>query len=168
MSDQTTPATPCGYIDDGYTLDFTIKEVPGVHVALNGKYRPMSSREVQNFVAALNPDKYKTVDKGKTVEDNIDAKQSAAIAAHIVEWDLVKPNGDSVEISGTSVSRIYPPLLMSKLINIVAGFKQPVTLGSRVGEIADRTDLDVEGKLAAIGDILNGEQPKTAGDDLKN
>lgn len=135
MSDQTpdtTPTpkpTPSGFISDGYTLPFSIAEVPGFHVGLSGKRRPMTERQLQNFLASVREENNRPPAKlppnmtgYEWTNSKIDDNRSKGIAAQLAEWDLTNERGESVLITSDAVSRINPPQLLAKLFSVVCGF----------------------------------------------
>lgn len=143
----TTRPTPCGFISDGYTLDFEIPERPGESVGIRGKRRPMPNLILTTYLDACRPTTYKPPEpnrlpKGVTaaqwIENQIDAARSAGIAAQIVEWDLADINGNPVPVSADAVSKIYPPRLLANLMDTVCGSYTP-----------DQTQEQAEGGDAA-------------------
>lgn len=134
MSVQTpeTPAqkpTPCGIVRDGYTIPFTIPEVPGYSVGLSGLRRPMTERQLQNFLASIREENNKppsTLPKNMTAYEwtnsRIEDARSKGLAAQIFEWDLVDEKGESVPITAENVARLHPPELMAKLLSVLCGF----------------------------------------------
>lgn len=121
-------ATPSPFIRDGYTLDFEIPEKPGVSAGISGKRRPLTNLELTILLDACKPSTYKaptTLPKGMTeaewTERQIDAARSAAIANHLVEWNVTDDQGNPVPINATNVSKIYPPMLLANIFDTVCG-----------------------------------------------
>lgn len=165
---ETKIVTPCAFIDDGYTLDLDIPEVPGVHQALFGKYRPMTNREVKNCLDAQEQARKAEPPKGKTREDIAEQKQNEAVAAHIIEWTLQNRDGESVPISAASVERIYPGTLQAKLVRVVMGLPMYTRATDQVFEILLTDGLTATEQADKIRDVLiKAEQPQ-AGDNVKN
>lgn len=135
--------TPAGYIDDGYTIDFEIKEVEGLHVGLTGKRRPFTERDLQNFLSSMRESSHKVPAKlppnmtaYEWVNSKIDDARSKGVASRLVEWDLVDGKGESVLITPEAISRINPPELLGKLLNEVVGFADR----PESGELKDAAD----------------------------
>lgn len=153
--------TPRAFVDDGYTLDFHIAEIPGVSQSLSGTYRPMIPKEVDRLIRGMNEQQYTTavVARGKTqdISDKLDAHQCGAVAAHLVTWDLLDSRDQSVPISAENVSRLYPPSLQAALINIVSGLGRQ-TKELRLATVARDPKLTTEQKLEQIAKIIDGPE----------
>lgn len=126
-------ATPVGFINDGYTIDFTIPEQPGISVGIKGKRRPFTSRDLTQFLEAVSegnhaPPANLKDDKLKSrqwIADKIDKHRSEGIAKQLIEWDLVDQDGNQVPITPANVSNIYPPRLLADLMDVVCGSYTP-------------------------------------------
>ncbi|WP_417386928.1 hypothetical protein [Gimesia sp.] len=65
------------YIDDGYTEDGYMKEVPGIHQALKFQYRPPLANEVREILHHWGD--ISSVERSQRIND--------AIVKHISKWD---------------------------------------------------------------------------------
>lgn len=155
--------TPCAFIDDSYTQEFVIDEIPGVSMGIRGQYRPMTAKQVTRFIMGLDPAKYEPAPgmvnrpaaKPGTpdVADKLDNHQSSSIAAQIVSWDLLNQHGQPVPITADSISRINPPSLLAQLVNTITGLGQRSIEGRVVTVVRDQT-LTNEQKLEKIAELL--------------
>lgn len=99
---------PSPFIDDGYTLEKTFPAnefYDAVHVT----YRPLLRSEIlrqQQRVKALS--KMDAADSAVRESGVIKSQEFIAecIAAQIVEWDIVKRDGNSVDVSAANVLRL--------------------------------------------------------------
>lgn len=136
---------PSDFIDDGYTEDFYIAAVPGLHGALAGQRRPLLAREVSQAIHQC-----------QQHEDNpeqVDVLCARTIADKLVAWDLRDRQGRDVSISEANVLRMRSSL-MNKLWGIVLGTRAsdlaPQSAGRPGDPISDggaMGDSDVEGDL---------------------
>ena len=179
MSDQNgRPVTPCGFISDGYTLDFEIPERHGVSVRLAGQRRPMTNRDLSVFLDTINPKsaRYATPSplKGETANDwlerVIDTARSEGIAKRLVSWSLTDFNGHPVPITAANVSAIYPPVLLANLLDVICGEYRPPSKELDVCKIIQDDNLSLGDQLAAIEVVLRRDETSaySQANDLKN
>lgn len=125
--------TPGGFIPDGYTIPFEIREVPGVSIGISGTRRPFTHKDLMRFLESVKPSNYTVPAKlqsdklaaAQWIEDQIDAARSNGIAKQIVTWDLCDPNGSPVAVNAENVSRVYPGSLLGALMSTVCGTYKP-------------------------------------------
>lgn len=157
--------TPCGFIDDGYTMNFDIPEVPGVSVGLSGTYRPMTQRERKRFFGELDPSRH-TVDKGsppaikaskpsRPIEDVLDEATCKVVVEHLKSWNLVDRDGNSVELTAVNVGRLYPSQLQGALVDVICGLYGDNQLAFNLTAVAMDREKPVAERLAAIEVLLN-------------
>jgi len=164
------PVTPCGFIDDGYSLPFSIPEVPGVSIGLSGTYRPMTQKELQKFLKSLNvaaSDKPAGQVRSSKVsaEDEIDTAACEGVVRHLIDWNLLDRDGNPVPITTANVSRIYPPSLQANLINVVCGMSGLSDVTTSVAVVVADTTLNTAEKLVKVEKILNADKPSEASDE---
>lgn len=95
-------------IEDGYTADGYIAEIPGLHGSMDFKYRPMLPETRDRCQRAM-------VDVAKGHKESREQ-----IKRHLVEWDVKRGDGTDAPITVEMVGRLQP-LLQDKLYSIVAG-----------------------------------------------
>jgi len=164
-NNNSKPRTPCGFIDDGYTMDFDIPEVPGVSIGLSGTYRPMTQRERKVFFGALDPSRYEVNINGSAVnrvakpsrpiEDILDEKQCEAVVKHLKTWNLVNREGESVELTAANVGRLYPSQLQGALVDVICGLYGDNQIAFNLTAVAMDREKPVAERLAAIEVLLN-------------
>lgn len=107
--------TPCGFIDDGYTLPGYIAAEPRLYPALRFQYRPMLAKE-----------RARVTEKILKHKDSAKAEEIAAetVVAHVSEWTLTNSKGEAVKIAPENVLRMQPRLF-DRLYSIVMGREAP-------------------------------------------
>lgn len=100
------------FIDDGYTQQGYIAEVPGLHGPLRFEFRPFLVEERAALFASLD----------KMSRDAYERKCGHAVADRLVAWDVTDRNGKPVEITGPNVLRLRPTV-EDKLLSIMLGVK---------------------------------------------
>lgn len=142
--------TPPAIIEDGFTQEFAIPEVPGVSAAVSGVYRPMTTREIKRVLHA-------NADSNPDVGDIHSCK---AIAEHVVSWNLVNSKGEPLPITVDTVAKIQPPDLQAALLEVVAGwYNRPVTIApAALRALVKNQNLTSDDKLAAILELLGPEK----------
>lgn len=173
----SNPTTPCGFIDDGYTVPFDIPEVPGVSIGLSGTYRPMTQRERQLFFVSMQPDQYQpktnnghgAVNTQAVVEDALNTKQCEAICTHLRSWNLVNRNGESVELTPVNVGKLYPPTLQGLLVDTICGMSGIRQTAVEIAAIAMNGKTPIAQRLEQIQSLIEKSATHDAiGDDEKN
>src|SRR5579872_88339 len=107
---------PAAYIDDGYTRDDVIAATnrhPQVHIT----YRPMLAAERRRLTL-------QTVRLSAQGETGIDAATQlvvSALAARLVQWNVIDTSGKVLAISPETVAGLEPNLF-EKVYAAVAGF----------------------------------------------
>lgn len=165
---QSSVSTPCAHIDDGYTMEIGIDEVPGIHQSLHGQYRPMTPREVKNMLAAQERAMKATPPAGKTKEDMETLAANEAIAKHIVNWTLVDREGKSIQINAEAIDRIYPTSLQNKLIRKVMGLVDHNATAELVLEVMLTKNLGSEDRIERISEIIRRSAQNEVVDNQKN
>lgn len=102
----------CAFIDDGYTEEATLSEIPGVMPAIRFSFRPLTSGELGEFIHVI--------DKMNEVE----ARRETAkrMAAKLVDWDIRNARGGLVEIKPENIQKLKHPAFAG-LWEIVQGRK---------------------------------------------
>ena len=101
---------PLRLIDDGYTLDDTVKTNRWPAVAV--KYRPALPAQTRDFV----------IDRGKAETGEAEVKAiSKLLEAQLVGWDIESAPGQPAPISYATVSRVPDPVL-ERLVDLVTGY----------------------------------------------
>jgi len=104
-----------GFIPDGYTERGFINEQPGLHPKVTFAWRPITNEEYADFLGLVD---------GKSPAQEV-KHQAAALAAHLVDWDLADAKGSPAPISAQTILRNLGRLLSTRLWRIVAGFDAP-------------------------------------------
>lgn len=99
------------YIDDGYTIDDTIPELPGHYPAVKFSYRPATYRELRRIDAAISAP--------ATMEQAIDAT-CQFVADHVVAWDVIDSKGEAVPVTSKAMDRLES-VLLAELFNRTRG-----------------------------------------------
>ncbi len=102
---------PCGYIDDGYTLDGYIKESPGIYPAVRFKYRPLTvEQRIRLF------DGWSRLTALEHVR-----KTTETLARQICGWDLADQHGRTVDCRDPATHRRLAPALHERLLDVICG-----------------------------------------------
>jgi hypothetical protein len=105
----------CGFIDDGYTLDGFVKELPGIYSAVRFKYRPLTvEQRVRLF------ESWSTL----PALDQI-SRTTGALAKQIVQWDMKDAKGRPIPCNEPRSFRRLSPPLHERLLDIVCGINAP-------------------------------------------
>ncbi len=155
-------STPCGFIDDGYTEDFDIPEVPGESVGIKGKYRPITRKELLRIHSLPGS----TPDESDAAEDAI----CELVASHIVSWNLKTIKSKAVPVDAVNLGRIHPPRLLSQLIDTVCGMDAKYVSPQAIRLIADDEKTDAKVRIARIKELFAGipKPGQTEATDAKN
>lgn len=102
----------CAFIDDGYTEEATLAEIPGVTPTIRFSFRPLTSGELGEFIHAID----------KMTEVEARRETAKRMAAKIVDWDVRNSRGELVEIKAENIQRLKQPAF-SGLWEIVQGRK---------------------------------------------
>lgn len=100
------------FIEDGYTLEGSIPEKPGVHSALRFKYRPVLAEERSTFRRAALSDQ-DVANYGKRMVD--------LIAKHLIEWDALLAGGCEAAVTRPLVAKLHPDLV-DGIFDIIMGY----------------------------------------------
>ncbi len=84
------------FIDDGYTEDATLPEIPGVIPAIQFSFRPLTSAELGEFIHAID----------KMTEVEARRESAKRLAKHITLWDLRNSKGETVEIKPENMLKL--------------------------------------------------------------
>jgi len=103
---------PCAYIPDGYERDGYIAEEPRLYPAVKFRYRPMLAQDRSQIQHA-----FAQAAEHPRKQDELMAK---AIESRVVQWDLIKQDGEPVPVKAREMVRLQPNMLY-KLYAIVAG-----------------------------------------------
>jgi hypothetical protein len=113
--DPSEPFMTCGFIDDGYTLDGFVKELPGIYGAVRFKYRPLTvEQRVRLF------ESWSTL----PALDQI-SRTTSALARQIVQWDMKDAKGRPIPCNEPRSFRRLSPPLHERLLDIVCGSSPP-------------------------------------------
>lgn len=86
------------FIDDGYTEDGFVAAIDRLMPAIKFTFRPLTRDELAAFSA-----------QHKNADERGYAKGvAAALAKHITEWDVAKPDGTSVPATPENISKLKP------------------------------------------------------------
>jgi hypothetical protein len=103
---------PCvSFIADGYTQPGYIQPAANLHEALRFRFRPVLSAQRSALIEAAE----------RSQAGEFDQRARELLAEQLVEWDLVDPAGQPVEIAREAVDRLQPELFL-KLYRIVLGY----------------------------------------------
>ena len=152
----TVPQTPRAFIADGYTLPFSIPEIPGVSQSLSGTYRPFTPRAKSELFTFIR----------KHAEDAIKVDKACceALQKHMVSWDLTAdgtPDGTPVPITAQTLGMIFPTTLWNRMFEIVTGTASQDTTEALVIDIVRDATLEVDAQVKAIEKILEARQKLT-------
>lgn len=113
------------FIDDGYTEDVRLPEIPGIAPAIRLTFRPMTTSEYANYLQFH--------ERNTPVETKSEA--SRLLQSKICTWDLKNGRGESVPCTADNIQRLKP-VVWNGLWEIVAG--------TRAGEkvTAEKVDTD--------------------------
>jgi hypothetical protein len=101
---------PLRLIDDGYTLDDTVKAPSWPRVAV--KYRPALPQHTRDFVIARS--------KAFTGTEEMKAI-SALLRMHLVGWDIEDAKGQPAPVSDFTINRI-PDAVLQRIIDLITGY----------------------------------------------
>lgn len=135
------------YINDGYTADGYIEEIPRLHQALRFTYRPVLPADRGIYMAEIE----KATPRGK------EEFRAEIIRRHVPSWDM--KNGDeAVPLHKAAILHVHPALF-TRLYLIVMGYDAPDAQ-------PDATKLDTLDVAAQLDAALAGTTPVEA--DAKN
>ena len=104
-----------GFIEDGYTLDGFVKELPGIYGAVRFKYRPLTvEQRVRLF------ENWATL----PALDQI-SRTTSALSKQIVQWDMKDAKGRPIACNEPRSFRRLSPPLHERLLDIVCGINSP-------------------------------------------
>jgi len=100
------------YLEDGYTEDGYIAAAPGLHNAIEFRYRPLTSDERSTIL-------------DKTAKVQTAPLRNAVIREHLVKqiesWSIVDKNGAAMAITVETIKRLKPAVF-DKLWDIIGGW----------------------------------------------
>jgi hypothetical protein len=111
MSSVTNGKGTTNYIPDGYTLPVYFKEIPGVHGEFRGRFRPLILIQQGQVQRELS-----------TCDEDWEKRQWVAarwITQQLVDWDIKKPNGQSVDHKDVNEVMRLRPTLFNRLWNVI-------------------------------------------------
>ena len=125
------------FIEDGFTYDFVIKPVPGLHNGLKGKFRPIltddkavAHHEIASATKAGN---------ARLAETRV----GAATFRQVVSWDLTDSHGREVELTVQNLMRLAPDVFY-KLFKICMGqMASEIEAGNEDAQQAVASELDL-------------------------
>lgn len=138
---------PSDFIDDGYTEEFYIAAVPGLHGALAGQRRPMLPREVSRAVHQCQ--------QHEEHPEQVDLLCAAVMADKLVSWDFRDRRGNDVAISPANILRMRASL-MNKLWGLV--------LGTRASDLDPRYESTATNARDCDDESLPGRNADLEGD----
>ncbi len=120
------------FIEDGYTMDGYVAEVPRMHEAVSFTFRPMRVVERSRFVAEQQ--KYKTPEEQE-------AYGASVIAKYIQSWD-VQHGKQRLDLTPKNLLNIHPAAYYS-ILNQVMGVRAPDLKPdvSNMDQLENMTDL---------------------------
>lgn len=98
------------FIDDGYTEDVTLPEIPGIAPEIRISFRPMTAGELGVHIHATE----------KMTEQEIRKAIAEQCASHIVSWDVRNSKNETVPIKAESMLKIKEHRFLS-LWRVVKG-----------------------------------------------
>lgn len=100
------------FIDDGYTEDATLAEIPGISPPIKFSFRPMTASEIGEYVHVID----------KLTEPEAKREAAKRLAKSISAWDVRTGKGETVEIKQENFLKLKQ-LAFSGLWDIVQGRK---------------------------------------------
>lgn len=101
---------PLRLIDDGYTLDDTVKAPGWPRVAV--KYRPALPAHTRDFVIARA--------KASTGTEEMRAVV-VLLKAHVIGWDIEDNKGNPAPISEFTINRV-PDSVLQRIVDLITGY----------------------------------------------
>lgn len=123
-------------IRDGFTEPAYLAAVPRMHAEIRFEFRPMLYREREFF-------REKIAAGGQTQVNAM----AAAIAAHVVHWDVLGEGGKAAAITVDNVSRLRP-IAFAKMYDVIAGYlPSDIPPEANGPEAKDATAAELAAKL---------------------
>lgn len=139
-------------IDDGYTLDGYISEVPGVCRALSFRYRPVDPLTRRRYDVLTQA----AIAAAKTPLEKVlaaETKRLEMVVANVLSWDLTDHAGEAVEGPPTPAAFLFnfgSDYRYTRLLQIVdAGLASDARPDAKPDEAAPQGVEDSEGNLPA-------------------